>query len=85
MSAFSNYRHPNSNRSNTSNDDTSNDLKSTIRESRWIQPEQWDSTEFQEKFDKVKIRIFSTSYKKTNKFFLRVRLTSLKFMVCFNN
>ncbi len=55
MSSFTNYRNPNSNRSNSINDDTSKDLKSTIRESRWIQSEQWNLPEIQEKFDKVKI------------------------------
>jgi hypothetical protein len=55
MSSFTNYRNPNSNRSNNTNDDTSKDLKSNIRESRWIQPEQWDLPEIQEKFNKVKI------------------------------
>jgi len=54
MSSFTNYRNPNSNRSNSSTDDNSKDLKSNIRESRWIQPEQWDLPEIQEKFNNVK-------------------------------
>ncbi|CAF5080613.1 unnamed protein product, partial [Rotaria sp. Silwood1] len=51
-SSFSAYRNPNSNRSNSVNDDGSKDLKSNIRESRWIQPEQWQSPEIEEKFQK---------------------------------
>lgn len=58
MSSFSNYRNPNSNRSNNTNEDNSKDLKANIRESRWIQPEQWELPEFQEKFEKVKILFF---------------------------
>jgi hypothetical protein len=58
MSSFTNYRNPNSNRLNNSTDDNSKDLKSNIRESRWIQPEQWDSPEVQEKFKNVKKKYF---------------------------
>ncbi|CAF1482680.1 unnamed protein product, partial [Rotaria sordida] len=39
-------------RSNTIDDDGSKDLKSNIRESRWIQPEQWQSPEVEEKFQR---------------------------------
>jgi hypothetical protein len=56
-SSFSAYRNPNSNRSNSTSDDGSQDLKNNIRESRWIQPEQWLLPEVQEKFDKVKIHL----------------------------
>lgn len=54
MSSFTNYRNPNSNRSHNTNDDASKDLKANIRESRWIQPEQWETPEIQAKFEKVK-------------------------------
>ena len=54
MSSFSNYRNPNSIRSHNTNDDNSKDLKSNIRESRLIQPEQWETPEIQEKFHEVK-------------------------------
>ncbi len=53
-SSFSAYRNPNSNRSNSTSEDGSNDLKNNIRESRWIQPEQWQLPEVQQKFEKVK-------------------------------
>lgn len=84
MSSFTNYRNPNSNRSNNTNDDTSKDLKSNVRESRWIQPEQWQSAEIQAKFEKVTKSLFS---KIISKFisFLRVLLISRKFMVCYKN
>jgi hypothetical protein len=45
------------NRPSHSNDENSKDLKSNIRESRLIQPEQWQSPEIQEKFEKVIIFI----------------------------
>ncbi|CAF1548694.1 unnamed protein product, partial [Rotaria sordida] len=51
-SSFSSYRNRNSSRSNTIDDDGSKDLKSNIRESRWIQPEQWQSPEVEEKFQR---------------------------------
>ncbi|CAF2575686.1 unnamed protein product [Rotaria sp. Silwood2] len=51
-SSFSAYRNPNTNRQNSGNDDGSKDLKSNIRESRWIQPEQWQSPEVEQKFEK---------------------------------
>jgi hypothetical protein len=53
-SSFSAYRNPNSNRLNLTSEDGSNDLKNNIRESRWIQPEQWQLPEVQQKFEKVK-------------------------------
>jgi len=86
MSSFTNYRNPNSNRSNSSTDDNSKDLKSNIRESRWIQPEQWDLPEIQEKFNNVK-NIFFSKYFEIILFFFdfRVPLIFLKFMVYFNN
>lgn len=40
-------------RSNSIDEENSKDLKSTIRESRWIQPEQWNLPEIQEKFPRV--------------------------------
>lgn len=49
-SSFNNFRNPN----RSSNDDQNKDLKANIRESRWIQPEQWQSPEVQEKFGAVK-------------------------------
>lgn len=63
MASFSSYRNPNSNRSNNTQDDASKDLKANIRESRLIQPEQWESPEVQEKFNKVKHFIFEIIYK----------------------
>jgi hypothetical protein len=53
MASSTHYR----NRLNNTNDETSKDLKSNIRESRWIQPEQWQAPEIQEKFEKVIIFI----------------------------
>jgi hypothetical protein len=53
MSSSPIYRNSNSSRSNSIADDNPKDLKSNIRESRWIQPEQWELPEVQEKFDKV--------------------------------
>ncbi len=53
-SSFSAYRNPNSNRLNLTSEDGPNDLKNNIRESRWIQPEQWQLPEVQQKFEKVK-------------------------------
>ena len=50
MTSFTNYRYANINRSQSVNDENSKDLKATIRESRWIQPEQWELPEIQEKF-----------------------------------
>jgi hypothetical protein len=84
MSSFTSYRNPNSNRSNSTNDDDSKDLKSNIRESRWIQPEQWNLPEIQEKFNKVKKKIFFLKIY-FEIFYFRVQLISRKFMVCFNN
>ncbi|CAF3345767.1 unnamed protein product [Rotaria socialis] len=52
MASFTNYRSSNTNRSL---DDPSKDLRSNIRESRLIQPEQWQSPEIQDKFDKGSI------------------------------
>jgi hypothetical protein len=52
---FNSYRNPNSNRLSGTSDDNPKDLKTNIRESRWIQPEQWQSPQVQEKFEKVKI------------------------------
>lgn len=54
MSSFTNYRNPNANRSQSTSDDASNDLKHIIRESRLIQTEQWESPEVREKFEKVR-------------------------------
>jgi hypothetical protein len=85
MSSFTNYRNPNSNRSNSSTDDNSKDLKSNIRESRWIQPEQWDLPEIQEKFNNVKNIFFSKYFEIILFFYFRVPLIFLKFMVYFNN
>ncbi len=82
MASFTNYRNPNSNRTNSTTDDNSKDLKSNIRESRWIQPEQWDLPEIQEKFDKVKRR---KNFPKSRTCIFRVQLTFRKCMVCFNN
>lgn len=42
-------------RSNSIDEENSKDLKNTIRESRWIQPEQWDLPEIQEKFPRGSI------------------------------
>jgi hypothetical protein len=44
-----------SSRSNSVSDDGSKELRSNIRDSRRIQPEQWQLPEIQEKFQKVKI------------------------------
>ena len=54
MASFTNYRNLNSTRPSQTNDENSKDLKANIRESRWIQPDQWDSPEIQEKFEKVR-------------------------------
>ena len=54
MSSFPSYRNPNSIPSSSVNDDDDKDLKGNIRESRWIQPEQWQLPEMEEKFKKVK-------------------------------
>jgi len=54
--SFTAYRSSNS-RSNSITDDGGSgakDLKSSIRESRLIQPEQWDLPEIQQIFEKVK-------------------------------
>lgn len=53
MASLPTYR--TAHRASNANDDASKDLKSNIRESRWIQPEQWELPEIQEKFNKVKI------------------------------
>jgi hypothetical protein len=58
MASFTHFRHTTGNRSNSTSDDGSKDSKSNIRESRWIQPEQWQLPEIQEKFEKVKMTIF---------------------------
>ncbi|CAF1097992.1 unnamed protein product [Adineta ricciae] len=55
MASFTNYRNPNSTRPSQTNDENSKDLKANIRESRWIQPDQWESPEIQEKFEKGNI------------------------------
>lgn len=48
-SSFNAFRGPNANRQAASND-----LKHNIRESRWIQPEQWQLPEVEQKFQQVK-------------------------------
>ncbi|CAF1336371.1 unnamed protein product [Adineta steineri] len=50
MASFNAYRNQNPNRLNSISDDGSNDLKNNIRESRWIQPEQWQLPEVQQTF-----------------------------------
>ncbi len=42
-------------RSSSVSDDSSKELRSNIRDSRRIQPEQWELPEIQERFNKVKI------------------------------
>ena len=82
--SFNAYR--NTNRNNSVSDDTAKDLKNQIRESRWIQPEQWQSPEVQEKFQNVNIRFSRTQ--KTNSIFgflSRVQLISRKYIACFSN
>ncbi|CAF3976727.1 unnamed protein product [Rotaria magnacalcarata] len=49
-SSFPAFRNSNVNRANSTGDDSSKDLKSNIRESRWIQPEQWQLPEVEQKF-----------------------------------
>jgi plastin-3 len=49
--SFSAYRNPNS-RSNSVSEDGAKDVKSNIRESRLIQPEQWQLPEIQQIFEK---------------------------------
>lgn len=49
-------------RSQQSNDDQNKDLKANIRESRWIQPEQWQLPEIQEKFKGVILSLFLIMY-----------------------
>jgi hypothetical protein len=80
MASSTHYR----NRSNNTNDETSKDLKTNVRESRWIQPEQWQSAEIQAKFEKVTKSSFSKIIS-TFISFLRVLLISRKFMVCYKN
>ena len=55
---FNAYRNANANRLSGGSDDNTKDLKTNIRESRWIQPEQWESPQVQQKFEKVKIECF---------------------------
>ncbi len=79
--SFSAYRNPNS-RSNSVSEDGSKDVKTNLRESRLIQPEQWQLPEIQQIFEKVKISDSS------HRFFIinfRVRLIFLKYMASFNN
>jgi hypothetical protein len=45
-------------RSSSSNDDIIKDYKTKIRESRWIQPEHWESLEVRDKFLEVKPILF---------------------------
>ena len=54
-SSFSAYRTTDAHRTNDKNDEASKDLKGDIRQSRWIQPEQWLLPEIQDKFAKVKL------------------------------
>lgn len=44
------FRNPNSTNRSQSNEDQNKDLKANIRESRWIQPEQWEQPDIQDKF-----------------------------------
>jgi len=60
--SFSAYRTSSSSRSNSISDDSSN-LRNNIRESRLIQPEQWELPEIQQIFEKVKIQDFSSTKK----------------------
>lgn len=58
-SSFNAYRTTDAHRSNDKNDDASKDLKGDMRQSRWIQPEQWLIPEIQDKFAKVESLFWS--------------------------
>lgn len=83
MASFTAYR-ASSSRSSSMSEDGSKDLKSSIRESRLIQPEQWDLPEIQQRFDRVKDLL-----RKKNNIFLfiyfRVISTFLKYIVHLHN
>ena len=70
------YRGPDPHQSN-SQDNQVNQLRSKIRESRWIQPEQWLSPEIQGKFENVSQQ-FEIEYSSIIFVFLRDRLILLK-------
>lgn len=55
MATFNAYRNTtgSSSRSGSVSEDNTKDLKNNIRESRLIQPEQWDLPEIQQIFEKV--------------------------------
>lgn len=53
-SSFNKFRTSNANRANPANNDDQKDLKHNIRESRLIQPEQWQLPEVEQKFKNVK-------------------------------
>lgn len=54
-SNFTTYRNPNTKRTNNPDNEGSKDLKHNIRESRWIQPEDWQAPNVEEKFKGVSI------------------------------
>jgi hypothetical protein len=57
MSTFNAYRknsNATSSRSSSISDDSGKDIKGNMRESRLIQPEQWQLPEIQQVFEKVK-------------------------------